>query len=647
MNTGRNNEQKETDNNIIALIDGTVTPKYHIAPENLEALKKLAQDPKIEERFAKDIDHTVKKDTSVIQDNFRAGLSAYGDPFNVAHKAESGAGKTYTTMETFSYFPEEDVIIIGTQSPKVISHEQGELMTINTEGKEEPLNMDDEPREPKRRDYKEKDDYIDDLQTYKAEKKIWGDKVKNSFHLIRFAGKIYIILEGISHEALEMLKCTLSHDGPRIPHKFVDDKGKVHKTVLEGAPAFIFCTVDKEYIGEFATRVITDTPDTSIEKIVAAKEVISQKKSYPWDYEEDIQDKILIKALIRNIRDTIKQYKLKTVCPFENLDKEFPSEAARDMRDYDHFSQMLPTYTLFKLYQRPILTIKNKKYLVITIEDVLTAKKLFEEIAETTRTNTDKRVLDFYHTFVQHHKEGATLETILNHTFESGKEVKAFNEYAARRFLYRLEELGWVSIKEHEQVDKRRLTFYALKDPTEDEAEAAQQKLVASSCKSETYQILKTKLLKDFNFWLETISKRDTHLQASIICFSDRVETLIDLDQFKQIITGLDVNELLLVLNEETTSKTKTTSKTDCNPETQPDITTSPLEQVSTVPRPQNDADSRFCGDCGRFHLPKCGCIGGNFETLAADWWVGELRCWLPKQPEMLEFPEEPPTVEA
>jgi hypothetical protein len=36
MNTGRNNEQKETDNNIIALIDGTVTPKY---PEgSLESL---------------------------------------------------------------------------------------------------------------------------------------------------------------------------------------------------------------------------------------------------------------------------------------------------------------------------------------------------------------------------------------------------------------------------------------------------------------------------------------------------------------------------------------------------------------------------------------------------------------------------------
>ena len=57
--------------------------------------------------------------------------------------------------------------------------------------------------------------------------------------------------------------------------------------------------------------------------------------------------------------------------------------------------------------------------------------------------------------------------------------------------------------------------------------------------------------------------------------------------------------------------------------------------------------NNRVCGDCGKFHLSSCGFPNGKFETLATDWWAGELRCWIPKQPEMPEFLEEAPTIEA
>jgi P4 family phage/plasmid primase-like protien len=49
---------------------------------------------------------------------------------------------------------------------------------------------------------------------------------------------------------------------------------------------------------------------------------------------------------------------------------------------------------------------------------------------------------------------------------------------------------------------------------------------------------------------------------------------------------------------------------------------------------------TRVCGDCGKFHLLSCQFPNGNFETLASDWYAGEMRCFIPKQPEMPNFDE-------
>jgi P4 family phage/plasmid primase-like protien len=58
---------------------------------------------------------------------------------------------------------------------------------------------------------------------------------------------------------------------------------------------------------------------------------------------------------------------------------------------------------------------------------------------------------------------------------------------------------------------------------------------------------------------------------------------------------------------------------------------------------------SRCCGDCGRFHLASCYFPHGNFETIPADWYAGECRGFIPKQPEMPRFEEkgEPPDKES
>jgi len=251
--------------------------------QRLQILGPLSLDPRIEERLITDIDRTVKNDNHVTAAVFHIALSAYLEPGNLALKGASGAGKSYGTTETLSFFQKEDVWLIGSQSPKVITHEHGELMA----GNDEPINLDEAPVKPDKRDYDDPADFSDALETYKAQRRAWDEKLKNSYHLIRLSGKILVFLEPPSRETFNMLKCTLSHDSERITHKFVDDKGRVHVAVLEGWPAAIFCSVDKEYMEEFATRVFTVTPNTDRNKIIAANEVSNLKKSYPWTYEKD------------------------------------------------------------------------------------------------------------------------------------------------------------------------------------------------------------------------------------------------------------------------------------------------------------------------------------------------------------------------
>src|SRR5690606_15414734 len=88
-----------------------------------EELKQLTRNPNIEQFILDEIHRTVSShDDHVIKAVFHAGISAYASPLNLALKCESGSGKTYSTTQTIKFLPPENVLFIGSQSPKVISH---------------------------------------------------------------------------------------------------------------------------------------------------------------------------------------------------------------------------------------------------------------------------------------------------------------------------------------------------------------------------------------------------------------------------------------------------------------------------------------------------------------------------------------------
>jgi len=524
-----------------------------------EVMEPLALNPDLEQMFLDDLHKIVSAhDDHVTRANFHTALSMYNIPVNNAVKGESGAGKTYGTLEVIDYFPEEDVHVVGSQSPKVVSHDYGEFMT----GQDEPLNREDAPVKPKSRDYDRPEEYEEARQAYKMAKLDWDKKIQNSYYLIKLTGKTFVFLDTISYETFEMFKCTLSHDKPRIAHKYVDDKGNVHTTILEGWPSAIFCSVDKKWLSEFSTRCFTVSPSTAREKIGAGMEITSQKKSYPWEYEKDGKTKAFLKALIREIRETFKKHNLKVVCPFPNMWKLFDSNQIRDMRDYNHFCEILPAYTMLKLFQRPIMVVNGQKWLVSSLEDVKAAKALFDEIAETTKSGTEKRVIDFYENFVRPRVNGVTLDVLVTEY----NEVNAngvLSDFEIRKWLKRLNMIGWVNIRKGVQEDKRRDTFYPLKN-------LPQAKISETNCFSDKQLLLELELQKDFKTWLETSSKKVTVTGYEILNFRDKQPLPLTVEDFVQKTVGVDINKLLLVSETETEPNSEKDAETNCLSKKQP-----------------------------------------------------------------------------
>jgi hypothetical protein len=532
--------------------------------ETTSKLEALALNPNNEQRFLDDIHRKVKKDDVAVFDTFHIGLSTYMKPNNLIHKSPSGAGKTYSTTETMDYFPQEDLITIGTQSPKVLSHQQGELMTIDANGKEVSFSYDETPEKPKNQDYKGKpEDYKAALEDYKRQHREYEQKIKNHYTLIRLAGKAMVFLDTISRETFEMYKTLLSHDKPKISHEYVDDKGNVHRTVLEGWPSATFCTADPRILSpEFLTRTFSDYLQTDQGKIAAAQEVIDNTTSDPWEYEDDTDEKKLIKLYIREIRNTIKQFNIKSVQPFPNLRNiiAFSNTIVRDMRDYSHFSQLFPTYTMFKLFQRPIITINGEHRLVVTIDDVLDALEQFHKIEETTRSGTDKTILDFYYDAI------ATIDTEKGATVtEIQKKSKVKSAQTIRDRLRILEQAGYVNIEEGLQKDQRRWTVFPIK-----------VKVDETTTDNQTDVDLRFKLKKDAESWIETSSSKYPSIQIQKIDFRtkqliyislDEFKTLIGIDQEKKLI-GIDQDFNLLVSNEENSSISKNTLKSTSDNQT-------------------------------------------------------------------------------
>jgi hypothetical protein len=507
----------------------------------IELVKKLKTDlemfslsPDVEEMFLEQIHQTVSAyDDHIVRIGFHVALSVYGTPLNLALKCESGSGKTYSTLQTLSFLPPENICEVGSQSPKVFTHLNGIRKTKDGE----LLDEKDEPKKPVESHFKDevlgmgdagREAFAEAKRIYAIEKPLWDEKVKNSIYEVDLRNQVYSFLESINIETFKMLKTTMSHDAPHIDHSYVDENGKVHITRLVGAPVMIFNSLDTEYISEFATRCLTATPNTRKEKVEDANRISNNKSCYPWAYSNDVYHKQLIREYIRKIRDSIKEGKLSVLNPFDGIYEAFAKDAVRDMRDFNKFLELLPSYAMFKLFQRPIVTINKKRYIIPTIQDVLDAKSSYDAILETTKTGSDYRVLEFYWQVIADKLNGIEAEAATDIYNSNHKNSRQTTVKTVRSWLFRLEALGWVDVRAGKNEDgftDRRINNYL---PMKKRADNV---LSTPDCNSAA--LLASVCEKAFDKWLNNVS---SILRGGIILRIDGTAKKLSIEELKTIV---------------------------------------------------------------------------------------------------------------
>ena len=542
--------------------------------EELKALQQglegLSRNPDVEELLMDQAHQTVSKfDDHIIQAVFHVGLSTYLKPLNLGLKCESGSGKSYGTRETITFLPPEDVQFIGSQSPKVISHENGVRKTKDGRNFEEIP----KPQKPDRSDEPDASVFSQLMENWKEDVKAYRKLQDECYYEVDLRNKIIIFLESINVETFKMFKATMSGDNPWIDHKYVDDKGKVHVTRLIGAPALIFNSLDTEYLEEFATRNLTATPSTRQEKIEDAMLISNKKSCYPWIYEKEAFNKRLIQEYVRKIKFYIEKGKIKAANPFDGLYQGFSQDAIRDMRDFNKFLELMPSYTLFKLFQRPIMTIEGARYLIPAIQDALDAKAAFDSIIETTKTGSDARIIEFYHKVVADKVNGSDAETLTDLYNKDRKHPKSVHR--VRIWLQHLVEIGWVDVREgvHENdkgwIDRRFNNYLPLK------------KNASNAFISETDVLLKGIFEKSFNTWLENVYTETDFPPKIIILNIDGTATEITLEEMKAIILKAGGKSK----NVYTFSKDKSTTEPENKPESTSFLEKTVIDAISTNPK--------------------------------------------------------------
>jgi len=437
-------------------------------PETDIVSRQIWQSANLLDYAMKDLDLRVKYDKPTKTSVLATGLSAFTDePINLFLKGMSSVGKTYNTVQSLKYWSEDTVWFLGGMSRKSLQHDYGILK--NSQG--EPIDQDNWPLKPRSRDYPDPSSFKEAMQNYQTDLKAKKEELKGSYVEVNLWHKVLVFLENPDYETFMALRPILSHDKEEMIYRFVDKTTKsgpmrTQIVKLVGWPATVFLSIDTRYVEELATRGFTATPEDTPEKLEAANVLTNDKVSEPWSFSKETDAMKTLKGLIRRLKLTvdISEKPIRFVIPFPNLYELFPHEIPRDMRDFQHFTQLIKALAVLYYFQRPFMRVDETEYLLATAEDVKVAYGIYKEVFETTRTGTDKRTLDFYWNIVVKHKEGTYLQVL---TEEHNKTApKKLSSKSIDRLCQRLEDIGYMDRRpntEGEKPDKRLNLFVPLK----------------------------------------------------------------------------------------------------------------------------------------------------------------------------------------
>ena len=267
-----------------------------------------------------------------------------------------------------SFFPKEDVWLIGSMSPKALIRLYGILVDKNNQ----PIA--DEVRRLKKEikvceiDSRKDKSKIEQAEALKDELE---KLLRESKYLIDLHGKILVFLEPPHQDIWNILKPILSHDQWEMEHPYVDTDLRTKNVVTRGWPVCIFCTARDEskwdIWPEIQSRFITISPNISKEKYEEVNVLTFQKLGLP-DFvqdknilskkEEEIARKciLLLKKRIKRLcilpdEFVERRYSPKNPVwiPYQDyLGKSLPASRGTDMRSAKYVGSLLSVITIAK-----------------------------------------------------------------------------------------------------------------------------------------------------------------------------------------------------------------------------------------------------------------------------------------------------------
>jgi len=418
------------------------------------------------EQFLKFYEEHIKEDREAAFFTFLTALSKNTDnPQNVFFKGDSGIGKTWVVTNVLNLFEEQDIWMLGGLSPTALVHDYGTL--VDKHGIEVP--MDNRPS---------KEQIKEELQLEKGEVskaelereirkrwKTWNDNLKDSYYLVDLTGKLLVFLESPHIETFNRLRPILSHDKLEISYRFTDKdkKGGLRTThvKIRGWPATIFCTTDKTWLQDLATRSLTITPRTSDAKLRAACILVGQEVAYP--VRNSSPEKTKFQTELQKIIDYYTNNgmgKIQVLVPYgEQIGENVPLYQPRVMRDIRHILTFIKLNALVNYETRP----KIDKIVLATYEDFKQVMTYFQYCEETTVTGLNKHILDMFHKALEPLKV-----CNYNSLVEKCQEVLAYPLSQATLYVYvrELEKIGWVDA-EPDPEDHRKRIIKVIRDKKE------------------------------------------------------------------------------------------------------------------------------------------------------------------------------------
>jgi hypothetical protein len=417
------------------------------------------------------IQKRVKNDYGHVNAVLCTALSAYtNNPLNYFAKGPSSIGKTHGITETLKMFPQNTIWYLGGLTPKALIHEHGTLVDehgneIEDDWIEQRLDLWDDAR--RNNVTVKKDRYV----LVKQLQREYKDVLRCSRYVVDLSDKLIVFLESPNIETWMILRPLLSHDVQETTYKFPDKTKqgslRTKTVVLKGFPAMICCTTDEKYLEDLSTRSLTATPNTDIEKFQQAIHLLGQQRSRPWKFDLSRDPEFAeIQEYLTRLRDILRIRSWNIIIPYaDELAAIYPHQLARDMRDFDHFLQLIYTYTILHLFQRPRIDAPHGKLVFSTIHDFELALRLFRDIEETTRSGLPGHVVKFFHdTIVPLTQDDATPYPQQLCTYHNQHHDRKIGMDTVYSYVNSLDTVGWIA-KEDDPHDKRRKVIRRVKMP--------------------------------------------------------------------------------------------------------------------------------------------------------------------------------------